>query len=582
MKTGKDVLSLADKDALENWKAKDSFEAREWNRLNDGWKHSGRMEIEVELIYKDAQVAYLAQLPILMNILYYPAYQRMGKCIDTLDQIKKVELSEAVRIAAKQRDIKIKDGMDFDYAIYQLAFEHISADDRKLLNELYGDVETDHQYLDHEEIIANLYGGKNELTLEAKQKLATLVAEQSYNKFAKEYQLFHYFACIPLLEVARYFLKGKGMEVKGKSMAKNQEADDEDDGTYKDVTKAMETYAMKNDVTIQSMLKDGCLKWLDDGLIESYTPLAASNNKDLLKRWLMAKVEAATLLKKHVDSGELKIRERTDAETTKDKLYSKGLYDSELVAAREVMESVGLEMTEKGEVDEKKAFEKFDSAVITGESIYAFKGDYDFINKFRERVDTYDANLGLVYAADDPEQKNGHLDRELLICNLNNDGKPNFFSLYNMSIKMLSGLFEGKAHFESKKKNGKIFIEFKEHNIEQGFRGRRDDLIDSYAKLLAFESVFKKLSKVYEADLTHHVADRIKVIRLDMDQYNEAIRAATNTSTDESKKSRRGFFIDKDVMQFEDDLIIDIDAIKPDKKAVEEHEEKLKGIFGEF
>ena len=37
-KTGKEVLSPADKDALENWKAQNNEEAREWNRLNDGWK----------------------------------------------------------------------------------------------------------------------------------------------------------------------------------------------------------------------------------------------------------------------------------------------------------------------------------------------------------------------------------------------------------------------------------------------------------------------------------------------------------------------------------------------------------------
>jgi hypothetical protein len=101
-KTGKDILTPADKDALENWKAQNNSEAREWNRLNEAWKHNGRMEIELEFIYKDARIAYLANLPILMKLLYYPAYQKMGKCIDTLERIKTVELDEAVRITSKQ------------------------------------------------------------------------------------------------------------------------------------------------------------------------------------------------------------------------------------------------------------------------------------------------------------------------------------------------------------------------------------------------------------------------------------------------------------------------------------------------
>ena len=63
-KTGKDVLTAADKEALENWHAKTNEEAREWNQLNEGWKLSGRMDIEAELHFKDAQVAHLSQLPI--------------------------------------------------------------------------------------------------------------------------------------------------------------------------------------------------------------------------------------------------------------------------------------------------------------------------------------------------------------------------------------------------------------------------------------------------------------------------------------------------------------------------------------
>lgn len=581
MKTGKDILSPADKDALENWKAKDNSEAREWNRLNEAWKHTGRMEIEVELIYKDAKVAYLAQLPVILNLLYYPSYRRMGRCIDTLEKMNMVELDEAVRIAAKQREVKLKEGLDFDYAVYQLAFERLNPDDRKRMNELYPDVETDHQYLDQEEIIANLYNGKSEFSQEAKEKLASIVAEQSYNKFAKEYQLFHYFACIPLVEVARYFLKVKGIEVTGKAMAKNQEADDKNIGTCDDVTKAMEKYATENNTTIQVMLKEGCLKWLDDGLEEAYTPLTVSSDADLFNRWLAIKKEANSTLRKHVEVGELQIRNHTDTETIKEKLYSKRLYDSEFAAAKEVMKKVGLDMTEKGELDEKKAFEKFDGAVITGESLYNFKGNYEFVKDFKERTDRYDANLGIVYADDDPEHKGDHLDRELIIGNLNNQGKPNFFSIYNMSLTILSGVFEGKMLFKEFREDGKTFLKFIDPTMEKIFHERREMLIDGHAKLLAFESLLKKLFRTYETDLTGHVSERKEMVKLDIDQFNEAIRVATNTNGHKNN-GWSGIFQSNEVLYFKSDPIIDLDSIKPDAKAISEHEEKLLRILGEF
>ena len=206
-KTGKDSLTAADKEALENWHAKTNEEAHEWNQLNDGWKLSGRMDIEAELHFKDAQVAHLSQLPVLMNLLVYPADRRAAFSVDALKRIKKVTIDEAIEITKKQKEAKLKEGMDFDYAVYELAFELMNPEDRKRMKELYDDIEFDHQYLDQEEIIANLYGGKDEMSDEAKDKLADLLAEKGYNRFAKEYQLFHYFACIPLLEVARHFLK---------------------------------------------------------------------------------------------------------------------------------------------------------------------------------------------------------------------------------------------------------------------------------------------------------------------------------------------------------------------------------------
>jgi hypothetical protein len=580
IKTGKEILSEADKVALENWGAEKNSEAAEWNTLNEAWKYSGRIEIEAEFIYKDAQVSHLGQLPIIMKLLSYPSDRDMGKCIKTLDSLKKVTIGEAAEIAAKQKAIKLQDGLDFDYAVYKLAFERLTAKDRERMEELYQDVSTDQQYLDQEEVIANLFNGKKELSVEAKEKLSALVAEQSYNKFSKEYQFFHYFACIPVLEIARHFLKCKGIETKGEPFAKNQEAHEEDEDTVEQVTKKMEAYATEHKISIEAMLKEACLKALNDDLFERYTPLVISDDADLFNRWLNTKTEAKARLRQHINAGELTIEKRADGETRRGKLNSKELYDHELEAARTFFENLHLEVITKGELDEKTAFETFNDAIITGESLYNLKEPYEFLKDFKERVDTYEPNLGIVYADDDPDHTDNHLDREFVICGLNKDGKPHIFSLYGMSMARLSGSFDGKMIFEEKTKDGKIFLNFNKPEIENAFTHRQKNLIEGYTKLLAFEEIFKKLSKVYETDLAYHIADRIKILKEYMEQTNQAIQIATNT--DEASKIKFNIFRRRDTLQFKKDLMVDIKALQPDRKAVEEHEQKLKSILSEF
>ncbi len=582
IKTGKEILTPADRDALENWKAQTNKEAHEWNRLNDGFKQTAKMNVEVEFTYKDAQVAYLAQLPITSQLLFYPYYREMRGCIKTLKNIKKATPKEVMEAAEKQKQVKLKEGMDFDYAIYQLAFELLSEKDKKQMKDLYEEIEYEHQYLDQEEIIANLFNGKETLTQKAKEKLATLVAERSYNVFAKEYQFFHYFACIPIAEVARYFLKSKGVEVKGKNLSKNQESDDEDSVTHDKIDDVVKKYAQENKISVETLLKEGCLQWLDDGLLDEYTPLVISTSAELFERWLKTKVKAKSILLKHIENKELTLRKRSENETFKHKLRSKDLYDIELNVARKVLENLDLELrVEKAEGDERVAFEEFNESIITGESLYTFKGEYGFVKKFKERADEYDANLGIVYADDDPEHTGEHLDQEFIVCSQNGKGDASFFSLYGMSISMLSSFFDGKLLFKEKVKDKKTYIEFKDPMIEAIFKERRKLMIDGYAKLLAFEKLFKKLGRIYQSDLEWNVRERIKRMKEHIDQFNETIRVATNTS-EEERKYKEGIFRRKEVLYFEEEQIIDTEKILPDETVIEEYRKKFEDLFEEF
>jgi hypothetical protein len=339
----------------------------------------------------------------------------------------------------------------------------------------------------------------------------------------------------------------------------------------------MQEYAEGHGVTMKAMLREGCRRWLDKGLLDDYTPLAASNDAKLLARWFATKATARKTLLKHVAAGELVFRNRTDEETRKEKLWSKNLYGREFIEAQTVLEDLHLEPKVKGELDEKRAFETFSDKVISGESLYTFKGNYAFIQDFKKRTDTYDANLGIVYAENDPDHKGDHLDQELLICDLAKNGEAAAFSRYGMSVAMLSGLLRSQTLFEDFKKDGKLFLRFKNAGLAASFAARRQGLIDGYAILLGFETVFKKLSSIYETDMAEHVAERLAALRKDIEQHNEMVRIGTNTN-EETKKSGKRLLRDEP-MSFEKELTIDIDAIEPDKSTIEEHEAKLKEIF---
>jgi hypothetical protein len=337
-------------------------------------------------------------------------------------------------------------------------------------------------------------------------------------------------------------------------------------------------YADEHNTTVKAILREECRKWLDHGLLDEYTPLIVSSDADLLKRWFRAKANARKKILGHVASGELALRNRNDTETRKEKLWSKGLYDREFATAEMMLEEFNLEPAVKGELDEKKAFEDFSDKVITGESLYAFGGDYEFANDFKKRADTYDANLGLVYAEDDPEQKGDNLDQELLICDVDSDGKPAAFSPYSLNTMVLSGLFKGLSLLEEYAKDGKTWIRFKDERMAQAFLDRRQELIDGYAILLAFESLFKKLSPIYEADMTDHVASKLALVRGFIEEHNKAIRTAAHLEDG----TQKGFLREKEPLRFDEEWIIDVEAIKPDKKITEGHEAKLKEIFPEI
>ena len=176
--TGKEPLTKGDIEALQNWQAKTNNEVREWNKYNEGWKLSGRAGIDAEFVYAETKAEHYRKTILTTELANYPFYRERLNALQALKKIKVVDIKEAIEITNKQREQKLRNGVSFNYAVYKLALETLKDDYRQDLKTLYDSVEDDNEYLDNEEIIANLFNGKDELTKEAKEKLAELVAER--------------------------------------------------------------------------------------------------------------------------------------------------------------------------------------------------------------------------------------------------------------------------------------------------------------------------------------------------------------------------------------------------------------------
>lgn len=581
---GKGFLSEADKEALANWTAKNNEEAKEWNRYNEGWKLTGRMGIEAEMIYMQTLAENYRKNIVATQLIIYPSYRNAKLYLEGLKKIKVVDINEAVAITNEQREQKLKDGLDFDYATHQLAFESLSDEIRQDILTLDQEAEYEPSYLEDEETIANLLNGKDELTKEAKEKYAELVASRSYNNFAKEYQLHGAFASLPIMDIAKKWAKDKGIKPRQKDYEryekmieniarkkgiladektkdkiykelKEKKGGDKDEWLLEEVLKEiLEDYARDNKTTIKKILKETLLKWLEEGL--PYPPLVISKDRDayngktklphdeLFKEWIKAKEKARETLQKLIDKDELKVREQTPDETEQDRIFERG----------------------------REKFLKHSDKVITGESLYNFKGDFEFVKEFKERVDKYNPNLGLVYADDDPEHKGDHLDQELLIAERDKDGKPSIISEVGKSVKVIESVLDSE-YFKETTKDGETYLEFKSEGIKEAFTSAIESIKDGYAKLLAFQEIFKKLNKIYEAETDHLLRQRLEQVSEFIDLHNAYVEKAL---------AREFILTEKPQLKTKENLYIEKEKIAPHKETLEEWKQKFSEVFSDF
>jgi len=582
---GKGFLSEADIQGLQNWQAKTNEEAREWNKYNEGWKLGGRAGIEAEMLFEQTLAENYRKNIVATELAIYPFYREHLNALQALKKIKVVDINEAVAITNKQREQKLKNGIDFDYAIHQLAFESLSDEIRKDILILDEEAEYEPSYLEDEETIANLLNGKEELDKEVKEKYAELVASRSYNEFAKEYQLHGAFASLPIMDIAKKWARDKGIKPRQKDYEwlekiegrlikkaglnadektkdkiykeiKEKKGGDKDEWLLEEVLKEiLEDYARDNKTTIKKILKETLLKWFEEGL--PYPPLVISKDRDaytgktklphdeLFKEWLKAKEKARETLQKLIDKDELKVREQTPDETGQDRLFERG----------------------------REKFLKHSDKVITGESLYSFKGEFEFIKEFKKRVERYDANAGLIYADDDKEHTGDNLDRELLIAERDKDGKVNVFSIFGRAIDTIERHFETTIYFKETTKDGETYLEFKSEGIKEAFTSAIESIKDGYAKLLAFGEIFKKLNKIYEAETAHLLKQRLEQVSGFIDLHNSYVERALDNL---------GFLDNLKPLKTRENLYIEKEKIAPHKETLAEWKQRFSEVFNDF
>jgi hypothetical protein len=547
--TGKGILTEAEKHTLsEGWQPLNNEQIKEYNRFNQGWRLAGFAELDAQTAFLDMQIIFYKERQVSWHLLSYPIFREAKKWIERLKDIKTVTIDQAQEIVKKQKEVKLKEGEDFDYAVYLLTFETLDKPIQEDLIRLYPEAEYDHTYLDEEETLYDLHLGKKELTAEDKVKLTDLIIKRIYNSFAKEWQFHHYYASIPMTKVAKKWVEKRDIKLTPpieeafneaiKKVAKKRRVDKEEavkEFLYENLGSTIKQYAEDHKTTVEAELREVIKEWLDNGLLDEYEPVFKSKghetygentklpHNELFKLWLEAKTKAKKILETHIAKGELKREGDT----------------------------------------------------ITGESLYTFKGDYKFINEFKERVNKYDANLGIVYADDDPDHKGQHLDRELLITDLDKQGKPYFINFSQMAIEHLKAYFNTVGFVKETEVDGETVIAFSEEAKTYGelMQKTTEGLKKYYAILLTFKELFKRLSKTYDIDLTYKINKWLTEAEGFIESHNQVLREATKKKAEE--------ILNKKTVKLKDDWFIDKDSIKTDQERVVGYFKELEETLGE-
>lgn len=527
---GKALLTEADKHALsEGWTPKDNNEVKEYNLYNEGRRNIAFGELDAQTTYLNATNGFLRASRYIGYIIQKNRYNLKDKTIKNSIANKAID-----NLLEKEDETKVLNlvlgylGLELDYTIYLYAFELAGEQLQKDLLALYPDAKTERSYLEQEEIIYNLFNGKDKLTQEAKEKLAELIADECFNKYSGEWSFSGYFADIPLLEVVRKWADNNKInyEVSNKDLVeaeqKQKQAKDansliagdksldtpegkelrKEKLTAKILPEKLTAYAKENKREIKDIITETILKWLNEDLLDEYAPLFNSDkkatcneqdtkltHKELFKKWLDVKAEATKIIQGLIDKGELKTERKIREYKRLKNLYLK------------LAQETGQDRQDTPITETK--------TIITGESLYNLKGDFNFVKDLREQAEDF---------------------------------------------KLLGALV--------------LFL-------------RECKFIKDYATLLGFLELYKKISKVFDADLTYKIQGYIKSFNEDLEGLKMEFIMLADDIMEANYKGDRVYYLSESYIE---DLLttpFDPASVKPDTDKLKVYFDAFKQLFGE-
>ncbi len=547
---GKALLTDADRHALsEGWTPKDNNEVKEYNLYNEGRRYIAFGELDAQTTYLNATVGFLRASKYISYILFKNRFTKETKTIKegianiAIDSVfDLLDVSEATRLIGKYDIETIKDtiegealkdeitkgkpaiilegeaneialnnklnkhnealnlvlgylGLELDYTIYLYAFELAGEELQKDLLALYPDAKTERSYLEQEEIIYNLFNGKDKLNQTDKEKLAELIADECFNKYSGEWSFSGYFADIPLLELAK-------ATAENNKIAYNEKSDDLAD----ELRNKLKAYADKNKKDIKDLLRETILTGLDNdkegGLLQAHQPLFMSDeketcneqdtkltHKELFKKWLDVKAEATKIIQGLIDKGELKTERKIREYKRLKNLYLK------------LAQETGQDRQDTPITETK--------TIITGESLYNLKGDFNFVKDLREQAEDF---------------------------------------------KLLGALV--------------LFL-------------RECKFIKDYATLLGFLELYKRISKVFDEDLTYKIQGYIKSFNEDLEDLKMEFLMLADDIMEANYKGDRVYYLSESYIEELLATTFDPDKIKPDTDKLKVYFDAFKQLFGE-
>lgn len=498
-KTGKETLTETDKHALgEGWHPSDNGQAQTYNRYLEGVNLMHNAEIDAQTTYLSATVALLRARSVIDMSVSKDAESALQFCKQVTKERTNFESGESPLDLVLQNS-----GLEFDQVVHRYAFGSLSEELQKDVLALYPDARSENQYLDQEEAVTEAFDGKGKLTKEAKEKLAGLIVESLHNKYANMFRKLNT-KNADLRE--EYFFSGyyadlPALEILSKWAFYNHQMPKEAEDLLRHLPENKE-YANESEEV--GDLFDAIRKELTPRLYD-YADKHGKSVGELLRETLVQWLDDGLFTKDFTPIWNSKGKSTCNDIDTK--LPHKEVFKEWLRAKRKAEETI------RGLVDTGAL-----KVVNRVETIKRFRSN------FRNKVESDDEDAF----------------------------KRTVTLITGESLYALPGDFSFAADYKHQADDfaglGGLVLFLRERSFMQ-----------QYGVLLEFVELFKRLSTVYEIDLTYKITNWLCDFRSDMELMNGEILLIADKLQEASHKKHNIAFL---IEIFVEDMLIDMEKVK--------------------